>query len=199
MGMHQSLRAKFGIPAMDDRNRTLITADERHADEAHVRSMYENAAIGMYRTTPDGRMLLANPATVRLLGYDAFEALAQLQLERECFVTAGSRNAYRGQLELTGAVGGLECIWRRYDGSSLSVRVSAHAIRDDSGLIRYIDGTFEDITGQQSMQEALHLTQFCVDHASVGIIRIGADAQIMSANHEACRMLGYASAELCSM
>ena len=96
-------------------------------------------------------------------------------------------------------VSGLESIWLRQDGSSFSVRVSAHAIRDEQGVTRYIDGTFEDVTAQQSMQEALHLTQFCVDHASVGIIRIGADARIMSVNNELCRLLGYTPAELCAM
>jgi PAS domain S-box-containing protein len=184
---------------MDDPNSILITADDQGAGEAHVRSMYEHAAIGMFRSTADGRIILANPAAVRLLGYATFEDLAQLQLEQECFVTTAARNTYREQLELSGMVSGLECTWQRYDGSLLNVRISAHIIRDDSGAIRYIDGTFEDITGQQSMQEALHLTQFCVDHASVGILRVGANARILSANNEICRLLGYTSAELCSM
>ncbi|MEO7909372.1 MAG: PAS domain-containing protein, partial [Roseiflexaceae bacterium] len=149
---------------MEDPN-LLITEAERRAGDVHVRSMYENATIGMYRTTADGRILLANPAAVRMLGYAAFEALAQQNLEQECFVNAALRATYREQLERAGAVSGLECRWKRSDASLFSVRISAHAIRGESGAIGYIDGTFEDIIGQQSIQEALHLTQFCVDHA----------------------------------
>jgi two-component system cell cycle sensor histidine kinase/response regulator CckA len=184
---------------MDDPIRILITEDDLGLGEARFRSMYENATIGMYRTTPDGRILMANPAAVHMLGYTAFEALAQHNIEQGSFAHAASRRTYREQLERDGLVSGLESIWMRYDGSSFSVRVSAHAIRDQQGVLCYIDGTFEDITGRQSIQEALHLTQFCVDHASVGIIRIGADAQILSVNNEVCRLLGYTSAELCAM
>jgi PAS domain S-box-containing protein len=184
---------------MDEPFYILITEADLRADESRFRSVYENATIGMYRTTPDGHILMANPAAVHMLGYTSFEALAQHNIEQECFVNAASRSAYREQLERAGMVTGLESTWMRYDGSTFSVRVGAHAIRDEPGIIRYVDGTFEDITGQQSTQEALHLTQFCVDHASVGIIRTGADAQILSVNNEVCRLLGYTSTELCSM
>ena len=42
---------------MDDPIRILITEDDLRADEGHFRSVYENAMIGMYRTTPEGRIL----------------------------------------------------------------------------------------------------------------------------------------------
>ena len=184
---------------MEDPIRVLIPEDDARDSEARFGSVYENALLGMYRTTPDGRILMANRAAVRLLGYASFDALAQRNIEQDGFATAASRSAYRAQLDRNGLVSGLESVWLRYDGSSFSVRVSAHAIRDVQGVTRYVDGTFEDITGQQSMQEALHLTQFCVDHASVGIIRIGAEAQILSVNNEVCRLLGYTSAELCAL
>jgi hypothetical protein len=38
---------------MDDPIHTLITEDDLPASEARFRSVYENATIGMYRTTPD--------------------------------------------------------------------------------------------------------------------------------------------------
>ena len=53
---------------MDDPVRILITEDDALASESLFRNMYENATIGMYRTTPDGRILMANRAAVRMLG-----------------------------------------------------------------------------------------------------------------------------------
>ena len=39
------------------------------ASEEQFRSIYDNATIGLYRTTPDGRILMLNPAGgVRMLG-----------------------------------------------------------------------------------------------------------------------------------
>ena len=112
---------------MDDPNRMLITEDDLRASEAHFRSVYENATIGMYRTTPDGRILMANPAAVRMLGYTSFEALAQHNIEQHGFANAAARSAYRAQLDRDGVVSGLECRWIKCDGSSFGVRVSAHA------------------------------------------------------------------------
>ncbi len=61
------------------------------------------------------------------------------------------------------------------------------------------DSVPEDIAAQKRMQEALHLTQFCVDHASVGIVRIGSDAQILNVNNKLCQLTGYTPEELSTM
>ena len=40
------------------------------AAEAKYRSIYEHAPMGIYRSTPEGRYLEANPACARIFGYD---------------------------------------------------------------------------------------------------------------------------------
>ncbi|MBE3039275.1 MAG: MASE1 domain-containing protein, partial [Chloroflexi bacterium] len=47
--------------------------EELRESEERFRSLYENTTIGMYRTTSDGQVLMANPALIRMLGYDSFE------------------------------------------------------------------------------------------------------------------------------
>jgi PAS domain S-box-containing protein len=49
------------------------------------------------------------------------------------------------------------------------------------------------------MEEELHLTQFSVDRASIGIMRTGVDARILSVNEKICQSLGYTKQELCNM
>ncbi len=39
--------------------------------ERRYRSIFENAALGIFKTSPDGRVLDVNPAMVRMLGYDS--------------------------------------------------------------------------------------------------------------------------------
>ena len=51
----------------------------------HFHSLFDNTTIGMYRTTPDGRILLANQAGVRLLGYDSSEEMQRRNLASEGF------------------------------------------------------------------------------------------------------------------
>jgi len=53
--------------------------------EERYRSLVENATLGIYRTTPQGRILMANPTMVRMLGYEDFEALSARNLEEKGF------------------------------------------------------------------------------------------------------------------
>ncbi len=56
-----------------------------------------------------------------------------------------------------------------------------------------------DITERKHVEEALELSQFCIDKASVGIFQISEYGNIRSVNEHACRSLGYTMEELCSM
>ena len=49
--------------------------------ELRLRQLIDHAIVGIYRTTPDGRTLMSNPALVRMLGYESFEELAARNLE----------------------------------------------------------------------------------------------------------------------
>ncbi len=48
---------------------------ELRESEERFRSLYENATVGIYRTSPEGQILLANPTLVSMLGYDTLEEL----------------------------------------------------------------------------------------------------------------------------
>ncbi len=120
--------------------------EELREDEARYHSLFENATIGLYRTTPDGQILLANPTIVQLLGYDSFDDLASRNLEQDSLEPDNQRNQFRELIETTGAVKGLESIWKRKDGLEIYVRESAKAIRDENGKVIYYEGTVEDIT-----------------------------------------------------
>jgi len=78
--------------------------------------------------------------------------------------------------------------------------ITAFPILDENGAIKNVVFISHDITERTLAQEDLHLTQFCVDHAGVGIFRIEEpEARIVSVNEQACRNLGYTKKELCSM
>ncbi|NMC14936.1 MAG: PAS domain S-box protein [Chloroflexi bacterium] len=114
--------------------------------EERFRSVYENATIGIYRTTPDGKILMANPAAVRMLGYESFDELAKQNLEDSRLQTVAQRVKIREELEKEGIAQGMEIVLYKKDGSPIYVRENARAIRDETGKIIYYDGTLEDIT-----------------------------------------------------
>jgi PAS domain S-box-containing protein len=123
--------------------------------QEQFKNLFNNALVGLYRTTPDGRILMANPAIVRMLGYDSFEELARRNLEEEGFEPQYFRSDFKERIEATGRVIGLEADWVRRDGTILSVRESARAIHDELGNILYYEGTVEDITERKRAEEEL--------------------------------------------
>ncbi len=122
--------------------------------EERFRSIFENAVMGLYRSTPDGRLLMANPALVRMLGYSSFEELAQLNLEKNGYAPDFARSVFRQRTESEGQVIGFESGWRKRDGSTLFIRENARAIRDDAGNTLYYEGTVEDVTERVRAEEA---------------------------------------------
>jgi PAS domain S-box-containing protein len=134
--------------------------DALRASEERFRSTYENATIGLYRTTPDGRILMANPALMRMLGYASFEELAKRNLEHGGYEPAYPRAEFRRRLESAGAAVGLESAWKRADGTTVWVRESATVIRGSDGRPLYYDGTVEDITERRRAEETLRWEQF---------------------------------------
>lgn len=129
------------------------TENSLRESEERFRSLYENATIGMYRTTPDGKILLANPALVNMLGYASFEELSQRDLEKEGYEAGYERSVFRQRIESDGAVIGLESVWTRKDGKVIFVRESAKATRDAEGRVVYYEGTVEDITERKLAEE----------------------------------------------
>ena len=123
--------------------------------EEDFRSLVENATIGVYRTTPDGRILMANPTLLKMLGCPDFESLARRNLEEEGFEPAYSRTDFREQIEKEGQVIGLEAAWRKSDGSVIFVRESARAIRGADGAVLWYDGSVEDVTARKRAEHSL--------------------------------------------
>jgi len=126
----------------------------RESDE-RFKNVFNDVLVGLYRTTPDGRILMANPALVRMLGYDSFEELANRNLEEESFEPRYFRSEFKERVDASGSVIGLEADWVRRDGTILSVRESAKAIRDELGNVLYYEGAVEDITERKRAEEEL--------------------------------------------
>jgi PAS domain S-box-containing protein len=121
-------------------------------NEERFRALYENSTIGLYRTTPDGEVLLANQSLLKMLGYSSFEELAARNLDKDGFEPSYERKHFVEQIEIEGEVKGWESAWTRRDGSVVYVRESARVIRDSNGNTLYYDGTVEDITERKRVE-----------------------------------------------
>ena len=168
--------------------------------EERYRDLFENAPVGIYRTTPGGRILIANPALLRMLGYDSFEALAARDLERDGFEPHYSRDDFKTQLERDGEILGHEASWTTRDRRVVTIRESARAVRDSAGAILYYEGTVEDVTerrrAEAALAEANAKLEAVIRQSPLAAFTLDLEGRVRSWNPCAQRLFGWAEAEV---
>ncbi|MEO8335957.1 MAG: PAS domain S-box protein [bacterium] len=129
------------------------------ASEASFRSFVENAPAAIFRETRRGMLVSTNPAMVALLGYSSSTSLVRAASAGKLYHDADARTRLLAALEADDVVRGLEVEWRRADGSIVTVRLSAHAYRDDRGDVWRWEGYAEDVTSLRATESALRLSE----------------------------------------
>jgi two-component system sensor histidine kinase/response regulator len=145
-------REQTRVPRVSSKVRMAQTLQE---SEQRYRDLFELAPIGIYKTTPDGRILVANPKLLSMLGYASFGEFAARNLEKEDIAVTPTRSQFKEMVEREGEIKSLQSTWLKRDNSLLYVSENARAIRDRDGTVLYYEGTVEDVTGRRRIEEAL--------------------------------------------
>ncbi len=130
---------------------------ERKVMEENYRSIFDNAREGIFRTTPEGRFVLANRAMARILGYDSPEALIDgvTDIPGQLYIHPEERSQTLEFLEREGYVKNAEVQWKRKDGATIWVHRTMRAVRDEKGKILYLQGLVTDITDRKKSVDQL--------------------------------------------
>lgn len=127
---------------------------EQHDAEESYRRLFDEVPVGLYRTTPEGRFLEANPALVEVMGYGEAGSLLEVPVT-SVYTDHADRERWREDLNRDGVVRGKVVPIRRRDGSSGWVRHSVRAVRDGGEEILWYEGAAEDVTEQHLAELAL--------------------------------------------
>jgi PAS domain S-box-containing protein len=122
--------------------------------ETRYRSLFENVPVGVFRMTLDNRVLDANPAMVRMLGFPDREALMAGGASG-AFADARARDEMNATVERQGGVNDFEARITRPDGSVILIKITSRAMRDAGGRILYHEGIVEDVTERKRVEETL--------------------------------------------
>ncbi len=139
----------------DTANKKMLEALQNA--EHYYRNLVENAAVGIFQTTMDGRYLSANPTLARMYGYDTPDALIHAlgDIGRQLYVEAGRRNEFRHLMWAYGEVVNFESEVFCRDGRRIWISENAHIVRNVNGAFVCYEGTVHDITERKQHQSLL--------------------------------------------
>ena len=183
--------------------RVAGTRSGKRRNESHYRELFENPIIGIRISSVahGGRIVEANPAYRRMLGYSA-EELGEhtifdlthpedLETNRQLYdeMRVGRRSSYQ-----------IEKRFVRKDGSAFWGRLTAYPLRDASGQTTHDIGLVEDVSehrqAQKALQESTERLLAVLNAALDGIVLIDPAGTIRLVNPSVQRMFGYAAEEL---
>ena len=122
------------------------------------KSLVEQSPFGIFRSTPSGRVVAANPAVVAMLGYDSERELQEKNLARDIYLDGDARLRVMDALRKHGHAT-VERDWRRKDGRIISVRLTSRMVLDAQGAPEHFSTIVEDITERRDLEAQLRHSQ----------------------------------------
>lgn len=126
------------------------------AKEEEYHTLVDNLNIGVYRNTAgsEGCFLQANPAMVKMFGYDSAEEFMKIKVS-ELYEDPRDRQKFVEKVKKEGSVKGVELRLKKKSGIPIWASVTAKSQLDENGEIKWLDGAIEDITERKSAEELL--------------------------------------------
>lgn len=116
---------------------------------------FREVPVPLYRTTPNGDILAANPALISLFGYESVAALTQdLATMETIYVDPSQRAKWIELIDQAGVVTDFDVELRRPDGSTIWVRDAARAVKNSHGDVLYYEGSLVDVTDKVKAERA---------------------------------------------
>ncbi|MCL0060367.1 PAS domain S-box protein [Dehalococcoidia bacterium] len=149
---HRGRRAVLGshldITELRQAQEALNESEEKY------RGLVNNVKLGIFRSTPDpmGRFLEVNPAMEEITGYSRDELLRMNVVD--LYVHPRERETTLELARLRGKTA-REILFKRKEGTEITVWETKVAMKDDTGVIAYFDGILEDITERKILEQEL--------------------------------------------
>lgn len=129
--------------------------DELERSEENFRSIFENSALGIFRTNPDGKIELANDALANMLGFDSVqEMLDELDNIKKLYKHHKDREFLIDRLAKQGFVRYYEVEANHKSGKQLWLSINAVSSLNPEGEVVY-EGTMNDISERMEAEQKL--------------------------------------------
>ena len=128
----------------------------RKAEEKY-RGIFEKATEGIFQTTEGGQVITVNPAMAQIFGYESPEDFIKnvTNLGKQLYAEPSKRDEFRNLIKENGFVRDFEFKAYRKDGTIIDVSENSHAVKDKNQTILHFEGTLNDITQKNRIEEEL--------------------------------------------
>jgi PAS domain S-box-containing protein len=139
-------------------------SERKHAEkklkesEEKYRSLVTNLPVGVFRSTLEGKIVSANPAMIKIYGYDSFEELANVPAAAY-YSDENPRVKMLADLKKDGYLLAYETLEKKKDGSLIWVSSNYKLAQNVYDETNYIDGVVNDITERKLAEEKLNASE----------------------------------------
>jgi PAS domain S-box-containing protein len=171
------------------------------ATEEKYRSIFENATEGLFQSTAEGRVLTANPALARILGYDSPQEMITTvtDIGKQIYVDPEARIAAAQLQDISGNLVDFEMEAYRKGKEKIWLSMNRRTIRNENGNALYMEGSIENITERKQAEQALRESEArkraILESAMECIITMDSAGRIVDWNPAAEKTFGYSQEE----
>jgi PAS domain S-box-containing protein len=143
------------ITVVRDISRRKRTEESLLYSEDRYRRLFEDAVLGIFRSTPDGKIISVNPAFARMFAFESPEqARDQVNdVGADLYVDPSRRHEIvRRIFDAKGPIL-VENRFRRKDGNLFTGNLHLWAVRDGDGKLLCLEGFVEDITERKVAEQ----------------------------------------------
>lgn len=160
-----------------------MTQSEARQPDADLRAVLDNMTDVFFRTDRDGRLVMVSRSVQDLLGWPRDEILGQDV--RSLYVDVGQRQAMIGTIDRHGGrISGFDLEFRRSDGSTIWVTLSARRLAEAEG--GGLEGVLHDVSDrrrtERQQRERRAMVQALLNATSDATMLIDAHGTLLACN-----------------
>ena len=183
-----------------DQSQRIQMENKLRASEDDFKRLFEHVACGVFVSSKEGKFLNANQALLDMLGYESKEEFLNINIAKDLYVKPDDRRKFQQMIERDGRIIDHEVDFKRKDGSTIPILLTAHVRYDQEGNVLGYEGLNVDLSQRKLMQkeiiEAYDFINKTVQSSPNPIMATDLKGNIMIWNQAAEETLGYKAVEV---
>jgi diguanylate cyclase (GGDEF)-like protein/PAS domain S-box-containing protein len=129
---------------------------EIRASEERYRSLFQNASMGIFHSSAEGKFIQVNPTLANMFGYASPEDMVAsiTDINTQIYVDSIKRAQLLSEAQQLDGWVYAENRYRHKDGRIITANLAVRKVLDSDGKLAYLEGFVEDITERRRVEEA---------------------------------------------